>query len=66
MNDVECVNGVADVTNTGVSLVRSYNFIKVIVILLIWYNLCPVFIQMNIHVLCSCTGHYDLNVWEFF
>ena len=27
MNDVECVNGVADVTNTGVSLVRSYNFI---------------------------------------
>ena len=35
MNDVECVNGVADVTNTntGVSLVRSYNFIKVIVIL---------------------------------
>ena len=34
MNDVECVNAcVADVTNTGVSLVRSYNFIKVIVIL---------------------------------
>ena len=26
MNDVECVNGVADVTNTGVSLVRSYLF----------------------------------------
>ena len=26
-------NGIADVTNTGVSLVRSYNFIKVIVIL---------------------------------
>ena len=23
MNAVECVNGVADVTNTGVSLVRS-------------------------------------------
>ena len=33
MNDVECVNGVADVTITGVSLVISYNFIKVIVIL---------------------------------
>ena len=33
MNDVECVNGVADVTTTGVSLVRSYNFIKVIGIL---------------------------------
>ena len=33
MTDVECVNGVADVTNTGVSLVRSYNLIKVIVIL---------------------------------
>ena len=33
MNDVECVNGVAaDVTNTGLSLVRSYNLIKVIVI----------------------------------
>ena len=33
MNDVECVNGVAHVTNTGVSLVRSYNLIKVIAIL---------------------------------
>ena len=33
MNDVECVNGVADDTNTGVSLVRSYNLIKVMVIL---------------------------------
>ena len=32
MNDVECMNGVADVTNTGVSLVSSYNLIKVIVI----------------------------------
>ena len=30
MNDVKCVNGVADVTNTGVSLVRSYNFIKLL------------------------------------
>ena len=33
MNNVECVNGIADVTNTGVSLVRSYNLIKVIIIL---------------------------------
>ena len=33
MNNVECVNGIADVTNTGVSLVRSYKFMKVIVIL---------------------------------
>ena len=32
MNAVECVNGVAGVTNTGVSPVRSYNLIKVIVI----------------------------------
>ena len=30
MNGVKCVNGVADVPNTGVSLVRSYNFSKLL------------------------------------